>query len=147
MTTRKIVLILLVVVAASTAFCQKIIEGTTATVHTLSSPDSNYVFTFYQKADPEGKKQMYYAVTYKNKPVILESELGVLVENQLFESALAIENDTSRPWGGNLDFKKATRSSKNETWKPLYGERSSKYKNYKPAPFKQLLKKYLYQAN
>lgn len=95
------------------------------TRHILSSPDSNYSFSFYQKTNSEGKKQMYYQLVYKNMPVILESELGVLVENQLFESALAIENDTSKLWCENLDFKKVHRTSKNDTWKPVYGERST----------------------
>jgi len=91
----------------------------------LQSPDKNYNFTFYQKTTAGGKKQMYYQVTYKGKPVILESELGVLVENQLFESALAIENDPSKLWGENLDLKTVRNSSKDTSWKPVYGERSS----------------------
>ncbi|MEI6946818.1 glycoside hydrolase family 97 catalytic domain-containing protein [Paraflavisolibacter sp. H34] len=91
----------------------------------LASPDSNYLFAFYQKSLADGKKQMYYTLSYKGRPVVLESELGVQVENGLFESALAIPNDSSRLWCENLDFQKASRSSQNETWRPLYGERSS----------------------
>ncbi len=37
---------------------------------------------------------MYYTLTYKNRPVIEESKLGILIENQLFESALGVPNDT-----------------------------------------------------
>lgn len=122
--TRKIVLLILIVSTASYAFGQQA-KGTTTALQTLLSPDSNFVFSFHQKVGREGKKQMYYALTYKGKSVILESELGVRVENQLFESALAIENDPSKLWGENLDFKKASRSSKADTWKPLYGERST----------------------
>lgn len=45
---------------------------------------------------------MYYTLTYKNRPVIEESKLGVLIENQLFESALGIPNDTCHFWCENL---------------------------------------------
>lgn len=37
---------------------------------------------------------MYYTLTYKNRPVVEEGELGVQIENQLFESALGVPNDT-----------------------------------------------------
>lgn len=115
---------LFLLIICQSAFNQVVTKGKMLAAHTLSSPDSNYDFTIYQKSTPAGKKQLYYTVSYKKKPVILESELGVLVENQLFESALAIENDLSKVWGENLDFKRSTRVSKNESWKPLYGERS-----------------------
>jgi alpha-glucosidase len=90
----------------------------------ILSPDGNYQFHVYQKILKNNTKQLYYQVSFKNKAVILESELGVLIENQLFESALAIENDLSEKWFDNLDFKAVEHSSKNETWKPVYGERS-----------------------
>jgi alpha-glucosidase len=67
---------------------QTVIEGTKTQVQ---SPDGNNTFNFYQKQLAEGKKQMYYTVTYKQEPVVLESELGILIENQLFESALGID--------------------------------------------------------
>ncbi|MDR1121086.1 MAG: glycoside hydrolase family 97 N-terminal domain-containing protein, partial [Dysgonamonadaceae bacterium] len=51
----------------------------------VQSPDGNYVFIFYQKQKTENAVQMYYRVSYKNKPVIEESTLGLLVENRLFE--------------------------------------------------------------
>ncbi|WP_240676046.1 glycoside hydrolase family 97 protein [Botryobacter ruber] len=110
-----------------TVSAQQVIDNTR---HSLTSPDKNYTFTFYQKASPAGKKQMYYEVSYKGKPVILESELGVLVENQLFESALAIENDPSQLWGENLDLKNVSRSSNDTSWKPVYGERSTVRDHY-----------------
>src|SRR5688500_517197 len=106
-------LALLIMGSTAAAWSQQILNGTR---HTLSSPDSSYAFSVYQKAAADGRKQLYYALAYKGKQVILESELGVLVENRLFESALAIENDTARVWGENLDFRKASRSSRNESW-------------------------------
>ncbi len=90
----------------------------------LDSPDGNFRIEISQKQVKPGKKQLYYQVHYKNKLIILESELGVLVENNLFESALAIENDSSHLWFENLNFLSVDRKSQNENWKPVYGERS-----------------------
>ena len=66
-------------------------------------PDGAYRFTFYQRAVGEDNAQMYYTLTYKNRPVIEESKLeSVLIENQLFQSALGIPNDTCHFWCENL---------------------------------------------
>ena len=91
----------------------------------LVSPDGNFQIEINQKNLKNGKKQLYYQVDYKKKHIILESELGVLIENNLFESALAITNDSSKLWFENLKFTSTERTSKNETWKPVYGERST----------------------
>ena len=90
----------------------------------LHSPDGNFKIQVVQKKLKSGTKQLYYQVSYKNKPIILESELGVLIENNLFESALAITNDSSQYWFENLNLSGTERTSQNEIWKPVYGERS-----------------------
>lgn len=96
----------------------------------VQSPDGNYVFTFYQKQKTEKATQMYYRVSYKNKPVIEESELGIAIDNKLFESALAIPNDDSENWGDNLRLIDTQRNSVNQAWKPVYGERNEYPDNY-----------------
>ncbi len=96
----------------------------------LTSPDGNYIFNFYQKEIVNGEKQMYYSLWFKGKNVIEESELGILIENQTFESALAVPNDTCKIWGENLNFTGVQRSTFDETWKPVYGEHSSIRNNY-----------------
>lgn len=100
---------------------QHILENTKAT---LISPDGKYEFTFYQKEFTDRTKQMYYTLSYDGKSVIEESELGVLIENQLFESALGIPNDNCKLWGENLTFTESETKNINQTWKPVYGERS-----------------------
>lgn len=100
------------------------------TVQKLKSPNSSYEFTFYQKQINNSDKQMYYTLFYKGKPVVLESELGVLIENQTFESALAVPNDTCKVWGENLNFTGIQRNAVDETWKPVYGENSTIRNNY-----------------
>ena len=96
----------------------------TETRQELTSPDGAYRFTFYQRAVGEDNAQMYYTLTYKNRPVIEESKLGVLIENQLFESALGIPNDTCHFWCENLKLTGTEHQKTDERWKPVYGERA-----------------------
>ena len=46
------------------------------------------------------------------------------IKNQLFESALAVPNDTCHFWCENLKMTGAERREIDESWKPVYGERS-----------------------
>ena len=100
---------------------QSIVENTR---FSLLSPDGNYEYIFYQKEFSANKRQMYYTISYKGKQVIKESELGVLIENQLFESALGIPNDTSKIWGENLFLIGSETNTHNESWRPVYGEKN-----------------------
>ena len=100
------------------------------TLHKLSSPDGAYEFSFYQKQIAVGEKQMYYTLSYKGRSVVEESELGVLIENQTFESALAVPNDTCKVWGENLNYTGIQRTSFDETWRPVYGEHTAIRNNY-----------------
>ncbi len=99
------------------------LSGSAQKVQNLLSPNERLQFQFYQKELQEGKTQMYYHVSYDGKSVILDSELGVLIENNLFESALAIENDPSDRWCENLDLVSMESRSVDDEWEPLYGER------------------------
>lgn len=90
----------------------------------ITSPNGKLSFQFYQKQIDGGVTQMYYQVSFNNQPVVLESELGVLIENNLFESALAIENDHSKYWCENLELKSISRDTVADSWEPVYGERS-----------------------
>jgi alpha-glucosidase len=96
----------------------------------LTSPDGAYEFTFYQKQISKDNKQMYYSLSFRGKTVVEESELGVLIENNTFESALGIPNDTCKIWGENLTFTGIHRNTLDESWKPVYGEHTSIRNNY-----------------
>lgn len=84
---------------------QSVLEGT---VQKLKSPNGAYEFAFYQKHNNAGEKQMYYTLSFKGKKVVEESELGVLIENQTFESALGIPNDTCKVWGESEFYRRST---------------------------------------
>jgi alpha-glucosidase len=96
----------------------------------VQSPDGNYVFTFYQKPKSANTTQIYYRVSYRNKTLIEESELGLLIENRLFESAMGIPNDNHEHWGDNLQLVDVEQNTINQTWRPVYGERNTYPDNY-----------------
>ncbi len=114
-------LILLFCFLVNNIQAQNIVEYTRFVV---SSPDGKYFFEFYQKETNKGAKQMYYTLSYNGKTVIEESELGVLIENQLFESALGIPNDNHQTWGENLTLTGKMVNNVDTTWNPVYGERN-----------------------
>ena len=96
----------------------------------LSSPDKNYEFVIQQKQDVSGANSLTYRLSFKGKTAVLESELGVLIENKTLESALAVPNDTCKIWGENLKFKDVQINSVDQTWKPVYGENKLIRDNY-----------------
>ena len=119
---KRFLLLLLLIPALLGVQAQNVMQETR---RELTSPDGAYRFTFYQRAVGEGNAQMYYTLTYKNRAVVEESKLGILIENQLFESALGIPNDTCHYWCENLRLTGTEHRKANETWKPVYGERAT----------------------
>ena len=113
---KKSILLLLLAIPALT----KAQNVMTETRQELTSPDGAYRFTFYQRSLGEDNARMYYTLTYKNRPVVEESELGVQIENQLFESALGVPNDTCHFWCENLKLTDTDHRKSDETWKPVY---------------------------
>lgn len=104
--------------------------ATAGVTHTLKSPDGEYEFVFYQRPVSEGKTQMCYTLSYDDEMVIEESELGVIVENQLFESALAVPNEDIELWCENFSLIDVERRSNDSTWQPTYGERAEVRDHY-----------------
>ena len=84
-----------------------------AEAQSLSSPDGKYTMTV------EG---MTYSVMFNGKTIIEKSELGVNIDNRLFESALAVPRGEYKDWSSDLVLKGEERSSTDTTWTPLYGE-------------------------
>lgn len=86
---------------------------TTAYAEKLSSPDGKY------EIDING---MAYTVTFEGRTVVGNSRLGVDIDNGLIESALGIPNDKVAHWCDDMVLKDLTRSQRDTTWTPLYGE-------------------------
>ena len=87
----------------------------------LSSPDGKYTIAI------DG---MTYHVLYNNKVVVEKSQLGVDIDNRLFESALAVPRGEYQNWCGDLELKGEDRLSVDTTWTPLYGENLQIRNNY-----------------
>jgi len=87
----------------------------------LSSPDGKYSVTI------DG---MTYRVLYNNKVIIEKSQLGVDIDNRLFESALAVPRGEYQNWCGDLELKGEDRLSVDTTWTSLYGENAQIRDNY-----------------
>lgn len=79
----------------------------------LSSPDGKYVI---------GIDGMTYTITYNNKVIVERSQLGVEIDNRLFESALAVPRGENENWCSDLQLKGEERTTVDTTWTPLYGE-------------------------
>ncbi|MBQ7471861.1 MAG: glycoside hydrolase family 97 N-terminal domain-containing protein [Prevotella sp.] len=86
---------------------------------TVASPDGNYVFAFHAE-----NGRLCYTLTFQGTKIVEDGELGVDIDNRLFESALGIPNDSCRYWGENLRLTGHEMTERDTTWTPLYGENS-----------------------
>ena len=79
----------------------------------VSSPDGKYT------ANIDG---MTYSVTFNGKTIIEQSQLGVDIDNRLFESALGVPRGIHENWCSDLQLKGEERTVVDTIWTPLYGE-------------------------
>ena len=104
---------------------------------TVSSPDGSYIFTLHATEDRIG-----YDITFHGERIVANSELGVEIDNSLFESALGIPNDIPEPssptlslsrrsWGYNLQLKSSETGERDTTWTPFYGENAAIRDHYR----------------
>ncbi len=100
-------------------------------VETIESPNGDYRFEFYQKPTQGDGAELIYSVWYKGEAIIIESQLGVEVENKLLESALGVPNESVDFWCENLKLYATAKSSfAEQQWSPLYGERADVEADY-----------------
>ena len=88
--------------------------STLLAAQTISSPDGKYLVTV------DG---MTYSVVYNNKVIIEPSQLGVDIDNRLFESALGVPRGVHENWCSDLVLESVDSVTRHDTvWTPLYGE-------------------------
>ena len=88
----------------------------------LTSPDGKYVVNI------DG---MTYSVTYNNKVIVEPSQLGVDIDNRLFESALAVPRGVHDNWCRDLVLESVDSITTHDTtWTPLYGENAQVRDHY-----------------
>ena len=78
----------------------------------VASPDGRYVMTV---------NGMTYVVTFNGKTLV-SGDLGIDIDNRLFESALAVPRGENDDWCSDLVLRAEERTSADTTWTPLYGE-------------------------
>ncbi len=100
-------------------------QSTTEVTHKVSSPDKRYEFTFYHDRIDDHRMELCYSVDFCGETVVEKSKLGVLIENNLFESALAVPNEDVKFWCENLELTDVKNSTVDQTWNPTYGERNT----------------------
>lgn len=91
----------------------------------LVSPDSTHQVSFYGRQSVSGKNHVYYQIDYKGLPVLHESQVGLDLDNRVWESALARKIEQPDCWMDNLEIDSVSYSSCDTIWHPLYGERST----------------------
>jgi len=78
---------------------------------TVPSPDATLVFTFSIGDTPAEQGCLFYSISYKNKPVVLRSRLGIIT--------LDLPD-----WTTGFTLAGEARRSQDTIWRPVYGERS-----------------------
>ena len=87
-------------------------------------------------SSPDGRFQvavgndMTYTVSFKGKEIVQQSQLGVDIDNRLFESALGVPRGEHENWCGDLKLKGEERTTVDTTWTPLYGENAQIRNHY-----------------
>ena len=128
MKNRKVYFILWVLyVCLMELSAQNILENTCVK---LTSPDGQLVFDFFQKQKTDKTLDMFYSISCKNSSVILESKIDIQLDNHIWERALAKFWDQPKEWDDVMTFDKVETCAENESWKPLYGERSTVNNHY-----------------
>ena len=101
----------------------------------LSSPDGVQQVGFYQRQTAPAVNGLFYRVSFKGQPVIEESRAGLELDNRIWEMALG-QRKLIQPacWMDNLEVDSVTYApTVDNTWKPLYGERSKVRDRYNAA--------------
>ena len=101
----------------------------------LSSPDGVQQVGFYQRQTAPAVNGLFYRVSFKGQPVIEESRAGLELDNRIWEMALG-QRKLIQPacWMDNLEVDSVTYApTVDNTWKPLYGERSEVRDRYNAA--------------
>lgn len=101
----------------------------------LASPAGTHQIVFQQKQASPQVNEVYYSVSYKGEPVLENSRAGLGLDNRIWEMALGVRN-LKQPacWMDNLEVDSvAYQPTINNTWQPLYGERSRVQNAYNTA--------------
>ena len=83
----------------------------------LQSPDGKVAITVDLQASGDQQGCLFYRVSYQGRPVLLDSQLGLVLKD-------------APPLEQGFKIARRTTSARDETWKPVYGERSQYRDHY-----------------
>ena len=104
------------------AMAQNIVRNSEVEV---SSPDGNQTIVFYQQKEKDNTLKEYYRVNYKKQPVIIDSRVGLELDNRIWELALAKKIERDSLWMDNLEYVNVERGEHSSEWCNPFGERST----------------------
>ena len=81
--------------------------------HILHSPDGRFAVAL---------QGLTYEVAFCGNSIVDKGQLGVEIDNSLFESALAVPRGQNDDWCSDLELRGVEQSTVDTTWAPLYGE-------------------------
>lgn len=101
----------------------------------LSSPDGSHAVTFRQTVSANDIRQVNYSVTFLGHPVINNSRAGLQMDNRTWEMALGMRKlQQPNCWMDNMEVDSVkVMPEVDNTWHPLYGERSTIRDRYNSA--------------
>ena len=101
----------------------------------LASPDGTHEVMFRQVKTAKGTNEMNYDVKFRGRPVIVHSRAGLEMDNWVWEMAIGMRNlEQPACWMDRLEVDSVvTHPSVDQTWTPLYGERSMVRDRYNTA--------------
>lgn len=85
--------------------------------YTVVSPNGKLKLSIRTADSPTAKGELIYGISYKGAPVILNSNMGV------------------NGWDNGFTIEKEEKTTSNEIWNPVYGERSEIHDNYNQTIF------------
>lgn len=94
---------------------------------TLSSPSETMKVRVCQVAVGDSADRISYDVSFRDKPVVINSTLGLDLDNRAWEKAIALgkrQIKSQACWMDNFNVDSVTYSRYDSIWHPLYGERS-----------------------
>lgn len=101
----------------------------------LCSPAGMHEVSFEVRQTASGTNELCYRVDYRGEPVITTSRAGLEMDNRVWEMALGVRDlEQLGCWMDNMEVDSVVyHSEHDETWTPLYGERSVVRDHYKAA--------------
>ncbi len=121
-----------VLCAVSSMYAQ---DHTSKSLIHLTSPTGTHSISIRQKTNDKAQQTLMYELSRKGEVLIHESRMGLELDNEAWENALAYSSkvDKTSSWMDNLRMDSVSYQKKDSVWTPLYGERSSIRDNYQGA--------------